>query len=385
MPTPQPARPRKARQVGPIRIQDVARLAQVSPSVVSGVLNQKGNVRPETRQRVLDVIAQLGYKPNLFASNLARRNTKLIGIIVSDLLNPFFAEIAAALNREARDQGFETFLASTSFHADQQCAAVRQMLALRVAGIAMMTSENDPEAFALLKASGTPTVYLDNDHSAPRMGTVRVDKRHGMFVAVQHLLELGHRRILLIKNSQGGASEPPMFSHLERQMGFEEALHRYDSRQMDVHIIDEPGEPASAGLRAIERALKLYRFTAVVAINDLMALGAFRGLQAAGLSIPQDVSVVGFDNTYLCEFLHPPLTTVATPRADLASSVLEIIIGYIQESSPVPERLLPATMVLRQSTAPPRSSHHDEVSTYRPGAPRKIRGPQPPIAATRSS
>jgi len=346
----------KTKRSSRIKIQDVARMAQVSLSTVSGVLNEKDNIRPETRQRVLDVIEQLGYTPNIFASNLARRRTKLIGIIVSDLLNPFFAEIAKALDTQARALGYETFLASTSFHPEQQYAAVRQMLALRVAGIAMMTSENDPEAFSLLKSSGTPTVYLDNPHAGPHIGTVRVDKRHGMFIAVQHLLELGHRRILLIKNSQQSLSEPPeppMLSHMERQIGFEEALLQYNPKEMDVHIIDEAGEPAAAGLRAVQRALERYRFTAVVAINDLVALGAFRGLQAAGLSIPEDVSVVGFDNTYLCDFLHPPLTTVATPRGDLARSVLSMLNAYIDGAEQPSEPMLSASVVLRESTAKP--------------------------------
>lgn len=352
-PTVKPDTRKPPRRAGRIKIQDVARLAQVSLSTVSGVLNEKDNIRPETRQRVLDVIAQLGYTPNLFASNLARRRTKLIGIIVSDLLNPFFAETARALDARARQQGYSTFLTSTDFNLERQCEAVKQMMSLRVAGIAMMTSENDPEAFALLKASGTPAVYMDNNHSAPHIGTVRVDKRHGMFLAVQHLLQLGHRRIVLIKNSQqqDGA---PMFSHMERQLGFEEALQGYDPKEMDVHIIDEPGEPAAAGLRAVERALKEYEFTAVVAINDLVALGAFRGLQAAGLSIPQDVSVVGFDDTYLCRFLHPPLTTVATPREDLARSVLDMLFHYVDGDDNVQEPVLPAQIVLRESTAPPK-------------------------------
>jgi DNA-binding LacI/PurR family transcriptional regulator len=304
---------------------------------------------------VLDVIAQLGYTPNRFASNLARRHTKIIGIIVSDLLNPFFAEIAVALNAEARKHGFETFLTSTGFHPQQQCEAVREMLSLRVAGITMMTSENDPEAFALLKNSRTPAVYLDNNHTAPEIGTVRVDKRHGMFLAVQHLLELGHRRILLIKNSQTPTTGAPMLSHVERQIGFDEALHQYDTREIDVQIIDEPGEPAAAGLRAVQRALKSYRFTAVVAINDLVAMGAFRGLQAAGLQIPQDVSVVGFDNTYLCDFLHPPLTTVATPRTELARSVLAMLLTFIDPTEPQHDISLPAELCVRESTAPPKS------------------------------
>jgi LacI family transcriptional regulator len=174
-----------------------------------------------------------------------------------------------------------------------------------------------------------------------------------MFLAVKHLLELGHRRILLIKNSQQDDASPPMFSHMERQIGFEEALHQYDAKDMDVHIIDEPGEPAAAGLRAVERALKHYKFTAVVAINDLVALGAFRALQAAGLTIPNDVSVVGFDDTYLCRFLHPPLTTVATPRDELARSVLEMLYRYIDGAEQVTEPMLSASIVVRESTAPP--------------------------------
>ena len=346
-------RAQKGRPAERIKIQDVARLAQVSLSTVSGVLNEKENVRPETRQRVLQVIAQLGYTPNLFASNLARRRTKIIGIIVSDLLNPFFAEIARALDNQARLQGYETFLTSTNFHPEQQCAAVRQMLSLRVAGIAMMTSENDPEAFSLLKGSGTPTVYMDNNHSAQHIGTVRVDKRHGMFLAVQHLLQLGHRRILLVKNSQQDAAIPPMHSHLERQLGFEEALRQVNSGETDVHIMDEPGEPAAAGLRAVETALQQYQFTAVVAINDLVALGVLRGLQAAGKVIPQDVSVVGFDDTYLCRFLHPPLTSVATPREDLARSVLQMLFAYIDGADHLPEPMLSARIVVRDSTAAP--------------------------------
>lgn len=330
-------------------------MANVSLSTVSGVLNNKNNVRPETRTRVLNVIAQLGYAPNLFASNLARRRTRLIGIVVSDLLNPFFAEIAAALDDEARRRGFQTFLASTRFSTDQQYEAVREMLALRVAGIAMMTSENDPEAFALLKQSRTPAVYLDNAWAAPEIGTVHVDKRHGMFLAVKHLLELGHRSILLIKNSQAAsAAAPPMLSHMERQIGFDEALHEYDPREVEVQIIDEPGEPTAAGLRAVQRALEKYQFSAVVAINDLVALGAFRGLQSAGLKIPDDVSVVGFDNTYLCEFLHPPLTTVATPRQGLADSVISMLLGLVDKEDVEKDTSLSTELFVRQSTASPR-------------------------------
>lgn len=348
-------KPEKSTQrfAGRVKIQDVARLADVSLSTVSGVLNDKSNVRSETRQRILDVIAQVGYSPNIFASNLARRKTKIIGIAVSDLLNPFFAETASAVDAEARRLGYDTFLVSTGFSEEKQRSAVRQMLSYRVAGVAMMTSENDPEAFALLKNSGTPCVYLDNDRTAPKIGTVRIDKRRGMFIAVEHLLELGHRKILAVKNSVTAAVDPPILSYAERQLGFDDAIHRYNSQEMEVHVLDEPGMTLAAGSSAIEKALRLYDITAVVAFNDLLALGVFRGLQAAGIRVPNDISVVGFDNTYLCDYLYPPLTTVATPRVELATAVLEMLLAFDRDDE-VPQRcLLQAHLVVRGSTGPP--------------------------------
>ena len=263
------------------KIQDAARLAPVSLSTVSGVLNEKSNVRPETRRRVLDAIEGVGYRPNVFASNLARRRAKIIDIVVSGLLNPFFEERAKSLDKEAKRLGYETFLIATNFSYESQRSGVQQMLAMRVAGVAMMTSENDSEAFDLLKNSGTPSVDLDNNRVSPKIGTVRVDKRHGMFVAVNYLLQLGHRGILLVKYSQQAVSDPPLFSHLERQLGFEDAIYRYDSQEINVYVVDEPGPSATAGLRAIEHALLSYVFTAVVANSDLVALGVFHGLQEA--------------------------------------------------------------------------------------------------------
>lgn len=336
-----------------VKIQDVARLAQVSLGTVSGVLNNKANVRLETRQRVLDVIAQVGYRPSIFASNLARRTIKIIGIVVSDLLNPFFAETAKALDTDAKRRGYETFLVSTNFSAEQQRVAVKQMLAMRVAGVAMMTSENDAEAFTLLKNSATPAVYLDNTHVSPNTGTVRLDIRGGMSLSVEHLLELGHRKILLVKNSQQVTSESPMLSHIERQLGFEQALDRYGSEKIQVSMIDEPGDSASAGFRAIEKALNTCEFTAVVALNDLVALGVFRRLLTAGLHIPEDVSVVGFDNSYLCDFLNPPLTSVETSREELAGSVLDMLLASVNHEEFVHERQLKVRLVVRGSTAAP--------------------------------
>lgn len=339
-----------------VKIQDVARLAQVSLSTVSGVLNGKTNIRPETRQRVLDVIVQVGYRPNVFASNLARHKTRILGIVISDLLNPFFAEIGYALETEGRRRGYETFLLSTGFSEEQQRAAVRQMTALRVAGLAMMTSENDPEAFAALKLNGTAAVYLDNSHLAPTVGTVGVDKRHGMFLAVTHLLELGHRKILLVKNSDPRASHRPIFSVMERQLGFDEAVRLHNSKDIEVHVCDEPGSSTAAGFAAIQKALRTYEFTAVVAANDLIALGVLHGLQAAKLRIPKDISVVGFDNMHLSEHYCPPLTTVATPRAELARAVLDMLLAIDRQEEVDRERLLEAHLVIRESTAAPNKT-----------------------------
>lgn len=330
------------------KIQNVASLADVSLATVSAVLNCKGRISEATRQRVRQAMAELGYRPDLYASNLARRKTSLLGVIVSNLQNLFFAETAQAIEEEAARAGFQISLMATNFSPLQQRAAVQTLLSARVAGLAIMTSEYDAEAYHLAVNSRVPTVSLDTGRPSDTSAVLRVDSRNGMRSVVEHLLELGHRQILFVRNSQALGARPLLSHHL-RDQGFAAAVRHFPPRDLTVTIIDAVGSGAEAGEAAIAAVSGNVSFTAVVAITDMIALGVYRALQSRGLRIPHDVSVVGFDNTSFGRFLNPPLTTVDVPRSELGRlTVASLIDGALGRTL-----RLATSLVVRESTSPP--------------------------------
>jgi LacI family transcriptional regulator len=227
------------------------------------------------------------------------------------------------------------------------------MLGMRVAGLAVLTSEFDEESFALLKSSDTSSVFLDVGTPGPHMGNIRVDTKGGMVLAVHHLVELGHRDILFVRNSQKSEPEPSLLSHLYRNQGFSEAIRKYRSEGVRATVLDFPGPGAHAGLKAIRKALRTTHFTAAIAITDMVALGVCHGLTEAGLRIPQDVSVIGFDNTYLSEFMSPAMTTVNIPKETLCKDAVEMLLEEANGKQNGREVKLATELIIRKSTAPP--------------------------------
>lgn len=333
------------------KIQDVAQLAKVSLGTVSAVLNGNGRVSRATRDRVQAAIAQLNYRPDLYASNLARRSTQVLGVIVSNLQNPFFAEVANSVEEEAERHGFQISLMATNFSPVRHRIAVERMLGARIAGLAVLTSESDEKSRKMILASGIPSVFLDYGSPRQQSAVIRVDSRGGMRSAVEHLFELGHRNLLFVRNSQkhGG---PPLLSHRLRDEGFSAAVEACQVPDLQVHTIDTEGPGADAGERAVAQAFGSIRFTAAIAVTDTVAMGLYRGLQARRLRIPADVSLVGFDNSFFCRFLHPPLTTVDIPRAELSRAVVEALLNG-GGSGKQRSFTLHTQLIVRESTAPP--------------------------------
>ncbi len=330
------------------RIQDVAALVNVSLGTVSAVLNGNGRVSEKTRQRVQAAIDQLGYRPDLYASNLARRETRLIGVVVSNLQNPFFAETAQALEEEAALHGYQISLMATNFAPEQHRAAIEHLLKARIAGLAVMTSEQDEASRQLVIQSGVPAVFLDGSKAEANASVVHVDSRRGMQAAVEHLLQLGHRDLLFVRNSQNGGSHP-LLSHKLRDRGFAAAIRLGKVTGIMTSVVDFDGPGADAGERAIASIYGKTYFSAVIAITDTVAMGVYRGLQARNVRIPADVSVVGFDNISFSRFLSPPLTTVDVPRKELSRLTVEALLrkGHARVLS------LSTSLVLRDSTAVP--------------------------------
>jgi DNA-binding LacI/PurR family transcriptional regulator len=333
------------------KIQDVAALAKVSLGSVSAVLNEKTTVSDATRARVQAAIEKLGYRPDLYASNLARRRTHVLGVVVSDLGNPFFAETAQALEAEAARRGYRTSLTATDFSEEQHRIAVQQLLDARVAGIAIMTSERNPATQAMVLASGVPAVFLDVGSPAEHSTNIRVDARGGMRAAVQHLIALGHRDLLFVRNSLH-AEDAPLFSHRLRDQGLAAAVRACDPQSLHLHTIDIAGPAADAGEQAVQQALGELPFTAVICVTDMVALGACRGLQSRGIRIPEDVSVIGFDNISMSRFFSPPLTTVAISREDLSRMAIASLLRPAAKAKAETLRLA-TSLVLRESTGKP--------------------------------
>lgn len=332
------------------RIQDVATQVGVSLGTVSAVLNGKGRVSLATRRRVEAAIAHLGYSPDLYASNLARRQRHLLGVIVSNLQNPFFAETAQAIEEEATAHGYQISLMATNFSRQQHGAAVKQLLQARIAGLAVITSEEDAPSRDLVVASGVPAVFLDVAKPASeKCSVIRVDSRGGMRAAVEHLIGLGHRKLLYVRNSNQ-RPEPALRSHLLRDQGFTAAVRAFAASGLQTHVVNVHGPGADAGEQAIASAYPALPFTAVIATTDLVAMGVYRALHARGLRIPEDVSVVGFDNTDFSRFMNPPLTTVDVPRSELSRFVLSSLLGAV----PAGTLRLATKLVVRSSTSHPR-------------------------------
>ncbi len=345
-----PAPPQK--NVTRPKIQDVARAAGVSLGTVSAVLNGKSVVKETTRQHVQDAIAKLGYHPDLYARNLARRSTQVLGVIVSNLINPFFSELAQAIEIEAAKFGYGIALTATNFSPEAHLAAVEQFVSARVAGIAVMTSERNLLAQQRLAKSGVPSTFLDVGKPSVNCTNIKIDLRGGMKATVGHLLALGHRDLLFLRNSQK-TSGPPLLSHRMRDQGFAAAINTCGLSDLSVNVLDAIGPGAEAGETAITSALDQFFFTAVVAVTDMVALGAYRGLQRRGLRIPNDVSVVGFDNTYISRFLSPSLTTVNIERTQLSEIVVKELLSSGQISVPRKTICMPTELITRESTAAP--------------------------------
>ena len=336
------------------KIYDVAKLAGVSTATVSAVVNGRDTVESGTRRRVEAAIKKLHYQPNFYASNLARGSTRVFGLIVSDIVNPFFGEIAQAIRGEAQARGYEVSLASTQFAPADLVSTVRRMIGMRVAGVAIMSTEMDARVLEMLCAHRMPAVFEDVGTVSQTVSNIRIDYEGGIFKAVKYLFDLGHRKILYVRSyPDTQQNEAAFLSICLRTQAFQKALEEFGPEGLEADIVTCPGPGPKPGRQAIQSALEHFDFTAVVAIADPVALGVLRELQAHGIEIPRDVSLVGFDNSYLCEYLCPPLTSVNIPRARLAHMVVDWLVRNVENKEPGRELILETELIVRESTAPP--------------------------------
>ncbi len=325
-------------------MKDVARRCGVAESTVSRVLNGTKFVEPETRARVEQAVREMNFHRDSHARRLARGRSDFLGLVISNIENPFYPGLIKAFETAALAQGYEVLLCSTNYDPVRTEHVFRRMIENKSPGVAVMTSRVDPTMAQRLAEHGIASVFLDAEGPGPRRSNLRLDYAKGAGEAVRYLHTLGHRHFALIAGPQSRAS------HAAFRRAVESELKKLG---LKLHVV-EGNNDAESGADAAARLLTLVDPpTAVLCSNDLTALGAIRAFFKCGLNVPGDMSVVGADDIPFATLSHPPLSTVRIPRERLGTLALEIL----QSMLSTPRRMgtetqLPTELVIRDSTGP---------------------------------
>jgi LacI family transcriptional regulator len=343
-----------------VTIQDVAARSGVSISTVSRVVTGAVAVEPETAERVREAIAALGYRPNLLARSFRRRVTHTIGLLVPDNSNPFFAELARTIEDAGFADGYSVVLCNSDLSAVKQETYIDVLLANRVDGLILVSSGLIPtvgrhDAVARILDAGAPCVVVDRDLGETPVDQVLVDNDQGGYLAGEHLIALGHRRIACLV----GPSD--LTPSAGRIAGFQRALADAGLAVAAEGLVRGNGRPdggSAAALQLLERGVVgAGDVTAIFAFNDQMATGAIGALQRAGCRVPQDVSVIGFDDIPQSAAIFPALTTIAQPIAEMGSIGVRLLLDRIARRDAPHQRVrLSTRLVVRESTGPPGES-----------------------------
>jgi LacI family transcriptional regulator len=325
-------------------MREVAREANVSVATVSHVINGTRFVDPTTTERVRRAITALRYRPNMLARSLRRRETRTIGLLVPDNANPFFADMARVIEDAGFAEGYSVILCNSDRSELKEEAYIDVLLAKQVDGLIVISSTDRTSLLRRVIDAQVPVVVVDRDPAPPEASQVLVANDAGGYAAGRYLVELGHRRIGCI----GGPSDTnPSWG---RVRGFARALEEAGVRLAPEALV--PGDFRYAGGEAAMRALleRDLGLSAVFAANDLMAIGAMGVLRAAGLRVPDDLSLVGFDNIHLASLVTPALTTVEQPTTEVGKGAVRLLLDQIAKPDGAPGRIDVATrLVVRQS------------------------------------
>jgi len=328
-------------------IREIAKRAKVSTATVSRTINRVPTVDPLLAKRVWKVVEELGYFPNTQARALVSGKSRIFGLIISEITNPFFPEIVQVFERIAVENHYEILLTSTGNDPKRVQDAVRRMIERRVEGVAVMTFGMEEGLLEDLKLRNVPLVFADVGLARPRVSNIRIDYLHGIRQAVQHLAALRHQRIAFI-------SGPLHIKSSEaRQQAFVRSMLEI-GLEVDQELVVEGTHTIEGGIEAFGKLLRqATRPTAVLCSNDMTALGVMRKSFEDGISIPKDLSVIGYDDIHLAQFVLPALTTVRMSQAELARLAFEALRAETQRVTPSPigtEYVLTTELVLREST-----------------------------------
>lgn len=327
-------------------IKHIAEEANVSISTVSRVLNSKPDVNPETRDKVMEVIEKLKYRPSGTARNLALQRTRVIGFLVRDISDPNFPELAKGIVVRAREQGYSVMFFDSELNPEMELEATRIMQSQEVDGIIVPFFDEGLEELQWLHKQGLPVVRIYRENPHPEISTVAIDNVGSAITATEHLISLGHRTIAHLARDQTA------FSGQERLQGFRTAMRRHGLTVSPEHII-ETAPTRAAGREAMTALLQTRpRPTAVFIAKDQIAIGAYDAIADAGLSIPEDISIIGHDDIEAGTVLRPKLTTMTTFRYQLGMAAVDLLFEEMDDGpARTKEVFFSPQLVIRGSTA----------------------------------
>ena len=330
-----------------MNIREIAKRAKVSTATVSRTINHVPTVKPQLAKRVWKAVNELGYFPSMQARALVSGRSRIFGLIVSDITNPFFPEIVHVFEETALQHNYEVLLTSTVHDTERMKIAVRRLLEHRVEGVAVVTFGMEESLLNDLKLRKVPLVFIDVGPQRPHVSNIRIDYLHGIRQAVQHLAALRHERIGFITGPLS------LKSAVARRDAFLQAMDEIGIA-VEMALVAEGNHTLEGGAQAFAKMLTLpVRPTAVICSNDMTAIGVMRKSHAEGIVIPRDLSVIGFDNIRITQFMLPALSTIEMSQAEIARIAFRALLEDVQRSAPNPkgtEYALKTNLVLREST-----------------------------------
>jgi DNA-binding LacI/PurR family transcriptional regulator len=337
----------------PATIKDIAKRAGVSHSTVSRALRGSTLISDETTERIRLIAQEMGYHPSAAARSLKTNQTGALGVIVRNIDDPFFSEILQGIEDIAQSEGYSLFISSSQNKTDRERLIVKAMREHRVDGVIICSTAFSASQSRELVEQSVPIVVVNNQAAEDYRYAIHHDDVDGSRQITRHLIALGHRRIAYLGNSISGRTT------LDRQSGFQQEMQSAGSPIPSGYIHQVPGGEPEHGLTGVDHFLNLAdRPTALVCFNDMMAIGVLKGLQEAGVRVPEDISVTGFDNIVLSAYTHPPLTTFDQPKHFIGAEAARLLLDMLgpdseKDTTKLRSQTLKGQLLVRASTAAP--------------------------------
>jgi DNA-binding LacI/PurR family transcriptional regulator len=336
--------------MGDVSIKDIARAADVSHSTVSRALSDSPLVSTGTKERIKRLALEMGYSPDAQARSLVLGHTQMVGVVVTTMTDPFISSVVQIIESTAHDHGYAVVLASSNDKPEREIAAVEMLQSRRVDGVIVTSSRVGALYQERLDRLNVPVVLINSlvQSHGQQIFSMRVDNHHGGYLATNHLIQKGHRRIAYV------ASPADRSDNTERQRGYRDALAEAGI-DADPSLVVQGTGRAGGGQRALPVLLSLDDVpSAVFCYNDMTAIGLMGAAREVGLSVPHDLAVVGFDDIVFAQYAHPALTTVAQPVVELGKGAMEMMLSLLPDGSSEPDartdQTLPGRLVVRASS-----------------------------------